>query len=139
MNDVRALGRLAGADLRRAKEVLAFEVTRLVHGEDEARRAEETSRALFRGDTAALDAAPTTELSEAEVAAGLPIVEVVVRTGLEGSKNRARTLIDQRGLRLNGELVEGVDRVVRDSDFPDGAALLRKGQKTYHRLVVAGR
>jgi tyrosyl-tRNA synthetase len=139
MNEIRALGRLDGAELRRAKEVLAFEVTRLVHGEEEARRSEETSRALFRGEAAAFDAAPTTELSEAEIAAGLPIVEVVVRAGLEASKNRARTLIDQRGLRLNGELVEGVDRVLRDSDFPDGAALLRKGHKTYHRLVVAGR
>ena len=139
MNDVRALGRLEGAELRRTKEVLAFEVTRLVHGEEAARRAEETSRALFRGQAAAVDAAPTTELSEGEVAAGLPIVEVVVRTGLEASKNRARTLIDQRGLRLNGELVEAADRLLRDDDFPGGAALLRKGQKTYHRLVVAGR
>jgi tyrosyl-tRNA synthetase len=157
MNEVRALGRLDGAELRRAKEVLAFEGTRLVHGEDEARRAEEASRALFgRRDvtvhaatataTAAalpaaihIDAVPTTELGDEEVAAGLPIVEVVVRTGLEASKNRARTLIDQRGLRLNGELVEAADRILRDADFPDGAAMLRKGQKTYHRLVVGPR
>jgi tyrosyl-tRNA synthetase len=136
MNEVRALGRLDGAELRRAKEVLAFEATRLVHGEEATRRAEETSRALFRGEAATLDAAPTTELSEEEVATGLPIVEVVVRAGLEASKNRARTLIDQRGLRLNGELVEAADRILRDDDFPCGAALLRKGQKTYHRLVV---
>ena len=139
MEEVRALGRLEGADLRRAKEVLAYEVTALVHGADEARRARETSRALFRGEAASLDAVPTTELSAEEVGAGMPIVDLVVRAGLEASKNRARTLIDQRGLRLNNDLVEGVDRVVGEPDFPDGSAMLLKGRKTFHRLVIAER
>jgi tyrosyl-tRNA synthetase len=139
MNEIRALGRLQGAELRRAKEVLAHEVTALVHGEEEARRAEETSRAIFRGEAASLEAAPTTEVSGAEVEAGIPVVDLVVRVGFEASKNRARTLIDQRGLRVNGDEVTAVDRVLGAADFPDGAALLQKGRKTFHRVVVAGR
>lgn len=136
MEEVRTLGRLEGADLRRAKEVLAFEVTKLTHGEQEAHRAEEASRALFRGEAAALDAAPTTEVSPAEVTAGIPIADLVVRVGLAGSKNKARTLIDQRGLRLNGEEVSTVELVLGDTDFPGGAAMLQKGKKTFHRVVV---
>lgn len=157
MNEIRALGRLQGAELRRAKEVLAHEVTALVHGEEEARRAEETSKALFgprsvtiKADTATAVAkalppqviivgAPTTEVSGAEVEAGIPVVDLVVRVGFEASKNRARTLIDQRGLRVNGDEVTAVDRVLGAADFPDGAALLQKGRKTFHRVVVAGR
>lgn len=139
MNEVRTLGRLEGADLRRAKEVLAFEATRLSHGEEAARRAEETSRAIFRGEVASTDAVPKTEVSGAEVAAGIPVVDLVVRIGFEASKNRARTLIDQRGLRLNGEEVTAADRILDASDFRDGEAMLQKGRKTHHRLVVAER
>lgn len=139
MGEVRALGRLEGADLRRAKEVLAFEATKLTHGDEEAVRAEETSRAIFRGEAASTDAVPKTEVSDAEVAAGIPVVDLVVRIGFEASKNRARTLIDQRGLRLNGEEVTAVDRVLDERDFRDGQAMLQKGRKTHHRLVVSGR
>jgi tyrosyl-tRNA synthetase len=139
MSEVRALGRLQGADLRQAKEILAYEATKLTHGEEEARRAEEASRAIFRGEAASLEAAPTTEVNTAEVEAGIPVVDLIVRIGFEASKNRARTLIDQRGLRVNGEEVTAVDRTLGERDFPNGAALLQKGRKTFHRVVVADR
>ena len=137
MNEVRALGRLQGADLRTAKEVLAYEVTKLAHGEAEAHRAQATSRALFRGEAGAVDAAPRTELSPREVADGISIVDLLVRTGLASSKKDARRQIDQRGIRLNHSEIETVDRMVTEADLASGEALLQKGRKTYHRLVVA--
>ncbi|MGH2586011.1 MAG: tyrosine--tRNA ligase [Dehalococcoidia bacterium] len=136
MEEVRALGRLEGAELRRAKEVLAYEVTKLTHGEEEARRAEETSRALFRGDAASLEAAPTFEVTGEEITAGVPIVDLLVRTGLEDSKNNARKRIDQRGVRLNGEVIVTVDRMLGEADFAGDAALLQRGKKTFRRVVV---
>lgn len=135
MSEVRALGRLEGADLRQAKEVLAWEVTALVHGEQAANEARETSRALFRGEAGAVEAAPTTVVSAAELSEGLSIVDLLPRTGLATSKRDARRLIDQRGIRLNGEVVTSVERRLVEADFPSGEALLRKG-KTFHRLVV---
>ena len=135
MNDVRALGRLEGADLRRAKEVLAWEVTALVHGEQAANEARDTSLALFRGEAGVADAAPATELSAQELTEGVALVDVLPRTGLASSKRDARRLIDGRGVRLNGEVVTSTERVLADADFADGEALLRKG-KTFHRLVV---
>lgn len=138
MDEVRTLGRLEGADLRHAKEVLAFEVTKLVHGEEAARGAEETSHALFRGDVAAVDAAPTTELTPEEIAAGVPVVDLLVRTNLAPSKKAARTLIDGRGVRLNNAVVDDVRRVLSEADLAGGEAFLRKGQKSFHRIVCAG-
>jgi tyrosyl-tRNA synthetase len=136
MEEVRALGRLAGADLRRAKEALAFEATSLVHGSGVARQAVEASRALFRGEAASVEAVPTTTVTPDEVRQGIRVIDIVVRTGLERSRNLARQRIDERAIKVNGEVVAAVDRTLGESDFPDGEALLLKGRKTFHRVVV---
>lgn len=154
MDEVRRLGRLEGADLRHAKEVLALEATALTHGDVEARRAEETSRALFggvsrvdvtisassgAGVTVSAPAAlvlPTTEVHSEEVRVGVPLTDLLVRTGLASSKREARTAIEQRGIRLNGEVVVAPDYRLTDADFDGGALMLQKGKKTFHRLVV---
>lgn len=138
MTEVRALGSLPGAELRRAKELLAWETTAMVHGDAAAIDARDTSRALFRGDAGALDAAPTTELPTERIAAGLPLVDLLVQTGLASSKRAARTLIDGNGIRLNGAAVTSAEQRLEAADFAGGAALLQKGKKTFHRLV-AGR
>jgi tyrosyl-tRNA synthetase len=136
MSDVRSLGQLRGADLRVAKERLAWEVTALVHGTAAADTALATSRALFGDEDGAHEAAPTTEVPAAEVATGIPVLDLLVRAGLAGSKRRARTLIDQRGVRLNGESLLVAEYTLGAADFPDGVALLRKGRKTFHRVVM---
>jgi tyrosyl-tRNA synthetase len=135
MNEVRALGRLEGAELRRAKEVLAWEVTALVHGEQAANEARDTSLALFRGGAGAPGAAPATALAAWELSEGITLVDVLPRTGLASSKRDARRLIEGRGIRLNGEVVTSAERRLAAADFIDGEALLRKG-KTFHRLVL---
>jgi tyrosyl-tRNA synthetase len=136
MEEVRALGRLQGAALREAKERLAYEATAITHGEAAAQEAREASRALFRGDgSAASVQIPTTRIPAAELAAGLPVAELFVRSGLCASKGEARRLIQQGGAYLNNQRV-GLDRVVTVEDLTDGALLLRKGHKEYHRVVA---
>jgi tyrosyl-tRNA synthetase len=136
MDEVRALGRLQGAALREAKERLAYEATAITHGEAAAQEAREASRALFRGDGSAARAQiPTTRIPATELAAGVPVAELFVRSGLCASKGEARRLIQQGGAYLNNQRV-GLDRVVTMQDLADGALLLRKGHKEYHRVVV---
>jgi len=136
LDEVQRLATLEGAAIRHAKEVLAWETTQLVHGADAAHEARETTRALFRGEAGAVDAAPTTVLSPAELAGGVPLVDLLVRTGLAPSRKRAREDIGNNAIRLNGAPVTDLARWLDDADFADGAALLQRGQKTYHRVVV---
>ncbi|MBW3624766.1 MAG: tyrosine--tRNA ligase [Armatimonadetes bacterium] len=140
MEEVRELGRLQDAEIRRAKEVLAYEATKLAHGEAEAAKAREAARAAFgaHDGAASLEHLPTTEVPASAVAEGIPVVELVVQTGLRPSRNEARRLIQQGGLRVNDERVDTLDAVLGNADFPDGTALLRAGKKSYHRVVVKG-
>ncbi|MPZ14598.1 MAG: tyrosine--tRNA ligase [Chloroflexi bacterium] len=137
MDDVRALGRLEGAELRAAKEVLAVEATTLAHGRDAAEQAQGTSRALFRGGAEAPEAAPTTVVDPGRLGAGVPLVDLLVETGLAASKRGARNLIRGGGVYVNGQRVEDVDTTVDGEDLRSGAVLLRKGPKQFHRVVPA--
>jgi tyrosyl-tRNA synthetase len=135
MEEIRELGRLEGADLRRAKEVLAYEATKLTHGEEAAEDAQATSRALFGGDGES-QGAPTTLLLAPRLAAGVELTDLLVETGLAPSKRAARDLIRQGGAYVNGERVEASDSIIGEQHFQDGAVLLRAGKKRFHRIVV---
>lgn len=136
MEEVRALGRLEGAEIRHAKEVLAFETTRLTHGEAAAEEAREASRALFAGGEGSMEGAPTTHLSAAEFAEGVPAAQLFAMVGLAGSRGEARRLILQGGAYVNGDRVDGADQVITPRDLVDGSLFLRAGKKKYHRVVV---
>jgi tyrosyl-tRNA synthetase len=135
MERVRELGRLTGADIRQAKEVLAFEATKVLHGDDAADGAREASRKLF-GRGVVTDAVPTTELGTSELAAGIGAPELFQRVGLCHSRSEARRLIQQGGAYVNDEPVGGVDDLITTSRLADGTILLRAGKKRYHRIVV---
>ena len=137
MPQVRELGRLGGADIRRAKAVLAYEATRILHGEQAAGEAREASRQLF-GRGVVTEAVPTTEVDTGLLAEGLPAPELFQRVGLCRSRSEARRLIQQGGAYVNEEPVASVDALVTMSDLSDGAILLRAGKKRYHRVVAAG-
>ena len=135
MERVRELGKLTGADIRQAKEVLAFEATKILHGEAAARQAQETSRQLFgRGQVS--DALPATELEAAVLAAGIPVPELFQRVGLCRSRSEARRLIQQGGAYVNEVPVASVDGVITNEHLVDGSLLLRAGKKRHRRLVV---
>jgi tyrosyl-tRNA synthetase len=135
MDQVRDLGRLTGAESRHAKEVLAFEATKILHGGAAAVEAREASRRLFGGGEAG-DALPSTEMESAELAAGISAPDLFFRVGLCSSRADARRLIQQGGAYVNDVPVAGVDSRITAGNLQDGAILLRAGKKRYHRVVA---
>jgi tyrosyl-tRNA synthetase len=135
LEKITRLSALQGAELRQAKEVLAFEATQLTHGEDEARKARDAAYALFEG-TGELVGMPETTIPQVRLAAGVPVVDLFVETGLAASKSAARRLIQQGGASLNGTRLAHLEAVVTSADVHDGAVLLRAGKKHYHRVIV---
>lgn len=136
LDEVRRLGALKDAEIRQAKEVLAFEATTIAHGRQAAEDARQTSQAAFGGGEADLSAMPTSEVSEAALKEGIPVVDLFVETGLTASKGATRRLIQQGGAYVGGEQVQSVDFVVGPQHVEDGAILLRYGKKKYHRVIV---
>jgi tyrosyl-tRNA synthetase len=136
MDRVRELGRLQGAEIREAKAVLAFEVTRLVHGEESAQKSREASQQLF-GKGVVTDAVPTTEIEARELETGIPAPDLFQRVGLCRSKSDARRLIQQGGAYVNDEPVGSVDDLVTAANLSGGHLLLRAGKKRYHRVVIS--
>ncbi len=133
MDEVRALGALEGAEINKAKERLAYEVTKLVHGEEEAEKAQSATRALFGGGKDKSEI-PTTELTREEFDAKSRLVELMVVCGLTGSNGEGRRLIKQGGVRIDDEKVTDTEAVI---ELPESAEfIIRKGKKSYHRIVV---
>jgi tyrosyl-tRNA synthetase len=138
LEEIARLASLEGADIRAAKEVLAFEATRLSHGEEAARRAQAASRALFAGGGAIGEGVPTTTVPRATLDAGVPLVDLLVTAGLAKSKSDARRLISQGGASVNGTVVADLEAQVTAADLQDDALLLRAGKKRYARVVAEG-
>ena len=118
-----------GEKINEAKKVLAYEITRLVHGEEEAKKAEEASNALFSG-SGNLDNMPSTKIESTNIS----ILDALLLSGLAPSKGQARTLINQGGISLNDSKVTDVTLMLSDNDFKDGYAILKKGKKVFHKL-----
>ena len=136
MEDVRRLGRLKGADIRNAKEVLAYEATKLCHGRKEADRAREAAQQLFGPDRATSSgAAPTYPMGQEELDQGIPAYILFEKTGLCKTRGEARRLISQGGGYLNGQRVKTFDQSVRISDLQQDVLLLRAGKKRYVRIM----
>ena len=116
------------------KEILAFEITKLVHGEEEAQKALNAAKALFsgEGDDSTM---PTTELSEAEIGEGIGLLDLLVLTKLAASKGEGRRLIEQGGLSINGEKVTDVNLKIRKEDLSDPIKI-KKGKKAFHKVAL---
>jgi tyrosyl-tRNA synthetase len=135
MDEVRRLGALEGADRNLAKETLAFEATRLLHGEEDALKAREAASALFQtGDDS--ENAPTWELDRSRLEAGIRIVDLAKESGLVQSTNEARSLIQQGGLSVDGQPVADVHSILSPDDLTNGRVLLRAGRKRFIRVVA---
>lgn len=135
MDEVRRLGSLQGAEINQAKEVLAYEITKIVHGEEEAIKAREASKALFGAGAKAEDI-PTTSYPASRFAEGIDIITMMCDAKLASSRSDARRTIQQGGVTVNNKKVENFDLVLTDKDFEDGAILIRKGKKSYHRFIA---
>lgn len=135
VEECRRLGSLKDAALNEAKERLAWEVTSLIHGKEEANKALAAARAAFRGEGDATQL-PTTEIDRERLDVGIGALDLFVASGLAPSKNEARRLIQQGGASVNGTKVENERQVFSAKDMVEGAMMLRAGKKRVARVVV---
>lgn len=133
MDEVRRLGSLKDAEINEAKKVLAFEVTKLIHGEEEAIKAQNAAEALFGGGKNMEDV-PTAVISSDML--NLSLLDILVSTKIIPSKGEGRRLIQQGGLSLNDTKVTDVNRLVTAEDFNDGSMMVKRGKKNYNRIVL---
>ena len=133
MDEVRRLGALEGSEINHAKEVLAYEVTKLVHSKEDADAAMEAARALFTNNNASANA-PTTEVELPRLESGIAILAVLKETGLVPSSSEARRLISQGGISVNDIKVESIDFNITADMLNDGVLMIKKGKKTYHQV-----
>ncbi len=135
MDEVSRLSSAAGEDLRPAKETLAFEATKLNHGEEAASTAREASRALFSGDSGGDEAGvPTVELPRDRFGEGVPAFVLFAEAGLAKTRGEARRLIAQGGGYVNGRRIVAAEEIITAADLKDGALMLRAGKKKYARV-----
>ncbi|MBV1820281.1 tyrosine--tRNA ligase [Anaerosalibacter bizertensis] len=135
MEEVRKLGALEGAEINKGKEVLAFEVTKMVHGEEEALKAQKAAKSLFEGGIKS-DSIPTTEISKSELEKGIGILNLLTEVGLTKSNGEARRLIKQGGLYMEDKRLSDPNKIINIEDFTDNKLLLRKGKKVYHQVKL---
>ncbi|MFP4300714.1 MAG: tyrosine--tRNA ligase [Spirochaetaceae bacterium] len=142
VEECKELGNLEGQEINRAKERLAWELTNIVHGEEEANKALEAARAAFGGGAGAggsgssdRSAIPSIELPVATLREGIGVLDLFASTELCSSKGEARRLVQQGGARINEKKVEDVEAVIDDSWVEEGELLLRAGKKRYFRVV----
>ncbi|OOO00737.1 MAG: tyrosine--tRNA ligase [Epulopiscium sp. Nele67-Bin004] len=133
MDEVNRLSSLEGAEINKAKEILAFEVTKIVHGEAEAKKADEAAKAAFTGN-GATGSLPTTDIPKADIENGIDILTFLVSTTeLVKSKSEARRLVEQNGVKLDGKTVSDIKFVITPEIFVDGALMIQKGKKVFHQ------
>lgn len=135
MDEVRALGALKDAQINQAKRVLAYEVTKLIHGQEEAEKARAAAEALFGGGEMT-DAVPTTYLSAEDLAQENRLLALLARTGACKSNGEARKAIEQGGVCVNEEKVTDVDFRFTPQMLSGEGVIVRKGKKCRHRFAL---
>lgn len=134
MDEVRRLGALEGAEINKAKEVLAYEITKIVHGEEEAKKAQEAAKALFVSGGVA-GSVPTYTYPKETLDAGVDIVSILVDTKLAPTRSEARRLVKQGGVTVNDVKVPSFDSVYGSKDFNDSEAfMVKKGKKGFYQI-----
>ena len=135
LEQIDEMDKWEGSELNRAKEILAYELTKLVHGADEADKAQAAAKSVFGGAGTSEDM-PTTELSNEDFTDGkIGVLDMMIKGGLAPSRREARTLVVQGGVLLDGEKVADANMQVEIERFADGV-VIKKGKKTYHKYTV---
>jgi len=140
MEEIKKLESLEGSDIRKAKQVLAFEATHITHGEKEAQEAQSAAVAAFgigkEKTNQDMEAMPTTVISSSRLSKGISPTEIFAEVGLTSSRGEARRLIKQGGLYVNDKRLDSLDDVLNEESLAPDGILLRAGKKKYHRLLV---
>jgi tyrosyl-tRNA synthetase len=137
LDEIQRFAALEGAELRAAKQALAAAVTEVVHGKEEAEKAQKAAQSAF-GGAGSGDLVPTFPITPAAVTAGLKIVDLLHAAGLAASKSVARRLVEQGGVKLGERKVTSVDDLIRPEEIATEGTLLHVGKKHLRRIVVGG-
>ena len=136
LEEIDKMDKWEGSQLNEAKEILAYELTKLVHGEDEAEKAKAASRALFAGD-GDTEHMPTTELTNDDFGGGaIDVLTLLVKCGLAASKGEARRLVQQGGVTVNDVKVDAIETTFGCEQFTGEGVIIKKGKKVFHRAVL---
>ena len=136
LEQIDEMDKWEGSQLNKAKEILAYELTALVHGEEEAKKADTAAKSLFAGGAKG-GSVPTTEITKEELGEGLQIIEVLEKCKLIPSRGEGRRLVQQGGVRVNEEKVTDIGTVITaEMCDEDGIIMIQKGKKTFHQLKV---
>ena len=135
LEQIDEMDRWQGSQLNTAKEILALELTKLVHGEEEAAKAQAGARALFAGggDTEHM---PTTEVTAAQLGDGMGLLELMVLAELAASKGEARRLVQQGGVTVDDQKIADIAYTVTAEQFKDGQIIIKKGKKTFRKILL---
>ena len=135
LEQIDEMDKWEGSQLNQAKEILAYELTSLVHGEEEAKKAQESARALFAGGAAA--EMPTAELSDADLSDGsIDLLSIVQKSGLCASRSEARRNVEQGGVSVDGEIVKDIKSVYTKEQLSGEGIIVKRGKKNFRRVVV---
>ena len=136
LDEIKKMESWEGSQLNRAKEILAFELTQMVHGTEEARKAQEAARALF-GSGANSENMPTTEITAADLTDGaINILDLMQKAGLIASKGEGRRLVQQGGVSVDDVKVTDIAKTCTAADFEKGHVIIKKGKKVFHKVVL---
>ena len=133
LEEIAELEKLEGAEINKAKEVLAFELTKLVLGGEEATKAQNTARTVFAGGGKDANM-PSTDLTKEELGEGIQILDLLVKCELISSKGEGRRLIKQNGISVNDAKVTDIFLEIKEDDFTDNELVIKKGKKVYHKV-----
>lgn len=133
LEEIAEFEKLEGAEINKAKEVLAFELTKLVHGEEEATKAQNTARTVFAGGGKDANM-PSTDLTKDELGEGIQILDLLVKCGLISSKGEGRRLITQNGISVNDAKVTDIFLEIKEDDFTNNELVIKKGKKVHHKV-----
>lgn len=137
LEQIDEMDKWEGSELNKAKEILAFELTKLVHGEEEARKAEESAKALF-GGAASMDSAPVVTVAADDLTDGrIDILSVLVKAQLASSRSEARRGVEQGGITADGEKITDVKHTFTEDELKSGI-LLKKGKKNFKKITLGG-
>ena len=137
MEKIKEIASFQGSEIRKAKQILAFEATKITHGERAAQEAEAAAAAAFSPSTGGdLDALPTTAITPKRLAAGVSPLDLFVETGLSASRGEAKRLVRQGGMYVNDERIDSLESLLTEKNLTPDGILLRAGKKKYHRIVV---
>ena len=135
LEQIDEMDKWEGSQLNQAKEILAYELTSLVHGEEEAKKAQESARALFAGGAAA--EMPTAELSDEDLSDGsIDLLSIVQKSGLCASRSEARRNVEQGGVSVDGEIVKDIKAVYTKEQLSGEGIVVKRGKKNFRRVVV---